>query len=548
MPKTGALSRSFRSRSSSPRPLITRPPTRLLAAVLAIALLPLCACITVSFGPSLERSIEREQWLEAGAGPFRVVSNLPREQALELANRLILFDRVAREVTNVPDLAPRVPTLVLALGGGAYGKLDPPRNTAGLFVPTARGNFVLLDGARRPQLMPEGILFHEYGHFVLRNSSDFQYPAWYDEGIAEMLRTTRVEADAVVFGDPLVDRLITLSQRGFMSSERMFTVRSPTIELSGASSEIFYAQAWLTSLYLGYANVLAKRIGLPDRKDQLLRYLALYNEGVDSRVAFAQAFEITFEQLDKELQMFLRKGSTGTRRIPLDSLGPLAKAELRVLRPAEAAAALGSFALVNRSAHRRAERLFERAVALAPDDAAATLGLARSRMLQNEEAGLRELYERGRELAASDPIAQLNYAEYLVWRASRGGLGEEERAELARGAVALLEEVAVREPNFPETYYQLGLAHYMTGERAAALTALRKGYKLLPSDLRTAYLFAKLLGEDQKFGDARRVAARGLAGTHDLGSAAEFENLLASWPAPSSEPADSAASPAPANP
>jgi tetratricopeptide (TPR) repeat protein len=490
-------------------------------------LLLLGACLHMP----LERSIERQSWFEAQAGPFRIVSNLGRDQVLALADRLLVFEQLARRLTNARDVKPRVPTLVLALSGGAYGQFDPPVYTTGLFVPTIRGNYVLLDARVRGGVAPENVLYHEYGHFLLHNGSALSYPAWYDEGTAELLRSTHIGQDSVTFGEPLTDRIRTLVAYGFMSSERLFTARS-TFELPAITQEIFYAQAWLTTLYLEYANNRAAQAGLVDRKAQVLQYLMLYNQGVPSSEAFTQAFGTTFEKFDRELQSFARsKVSIPIQGISRDKLGVIDPPALRVLRPAEVAEELADAALaIGARADTRAERLFARAAELEPDASRAAFGLARTRLRQANGEGLDALYERAHALGPDDLLGQLDYAEYVIAKASSSGKDQEGR-ELAAQAVALLEQIVVRAPECPEAFYNLAQAYDALGDDPERVqTTLEAAYALLPSDLGVAYALAKRLGASGRFNEARRIATRALAGSHDPESAAALQALLTSWP------------------
>src|SRR4030095_16091840 len=91
------------------------------------------------------------------------------------------------------------------------------------------------------------VVQHEYTHFLQFNQSDFIYPPWYVEGLAEMLSTVQVTSTDVELGHPPANRVDSLRrgpQNGYWHPiRRLMRARSlenwPSVQIG-----MFYAESW----------------------------------------------------------------------------------------------------------------------------------------------------------------------------------------------------------------------------------------------------------------------------------------------------------------
>ncbi len=264
---------------------------------------------------------------------------------------------------------------------------DSRRGSAGFYVMTVQGPVSLLDiseGDGVFDLTGRIILFHEYTHHLLRQYSPFPYPTWYNEGFADFLSTAAFDGSRVIIGKPVANRLLALKKTGeWLRVEELMNQRSGymsarnRLRSSRAISPISfqYAQGWLLTHMLH--NTPRFRPGLP-------KYLTDTANGTNNDKAFANAFGITYRQMDTELHRYwnskeLRfsvynlQGMVGAIQVDRSRLPPevarTVEHEARLLsrRSVDYDAADSAFSLAAKLGHER-ERMMELRVRLAIAD------------------------------------------------------------------------------------------------------------------------------------------------------------------------------------
>jgi tetratricopeptide (TPR) repeat protein len=470
----------------------------------------------------LDVQVTRAEWFEARIENFRVVSDLGRERTERVADRLAVFERLVHRITKAPALDPSLPILVLALSTAMFLPYAPLGDVQGVGNSSARGHLLMARDYVNRELEP--VLYGEYGQLALLHDPRLAYPFWYSTGHGEMLSAARIDAEGASFGGSIGGRAQILMSLGFMPTARLFAVRSSR-ELATRQRQTFYAQAWLTVLYLSYAGSLAPQAGLPDRSGQLAVFLEQIHAGASPEEAAQRAFGASLERLDAELQRFLVRGSTAEQRIARSALGPLAPVRVQPL-PAQAAAEVLAEAALAREQTLQAARLYERALELGPEQPALLLGLARSRVPQQPDAELDALAERGLALAPEDPRAQLDAAEY--WLARVPGAATAEQASVLRErALDLLEHSAMHPAALPQVHVLLARARESSGAPPEqVLEPLRRAQALLPWDADVALTLARRLIQAGQATEARQIARRALGSVRDAALAKDLEALL----------------------
>jgi hypothetical protein len=242
------------------------------------------------------------EWRRAISTHFIVYSEGSPAEVREAAARLERFDGLLRRLSPVPPrespikltvFMPRTTDAVASLAGAGVG-------IAGFYRGVVAGPFMVAprQGASR-NFDADTILFHEYTHhFMLQNFST-AYPAWFVEGYAELLSTTRFERDGgITIGSFADHRARELALP--VPPLRALMLRSPR-ELRGADRVSFYANSWFLTHYLVLADA---------RRGQLGRYIGLVGSGRTAEQAAEEAFG-GIEALQRD---FLRY--RGASRIP----------------------------------------------------------------------------------------------------------------------------------------------------------------------------------------------------------------------------------------
>jgi hypothetical protein len=471
-------------------------------------------------------ALEQGPWIEVRTPTFRLLSQVDRERSVEMARSLERFQSVVKIVIPPQRFEPRVPTTILLLKRMSYRQLGP-EGTGGLFMPRQRGNYALVDASYRGRLAT-GVLLHEYTHFLVNNDTAFTYPSWYGEGIAEVMRGTIEQGDSILIGGVLEDRLLPLDALRSYPLRRLLA--EPASGHSQVTSQIYYAKAWLLVQYLTYGS------GLGDRTRQLVDYLRLAHGGAPPEQACREAFGVGIDELERELELYLRKGRAGTWVLPRTAIAEPSEPAVRNLGADEAALELGTAALMLGDGP-RAELLFRSLLALQPDSERAHFGLADALRLQERHGEYPALYERGLELGGDQALGQLDYGEYLLARAH--ALPPEaaaERRELATRARQHLRRAAELAPELPEAHAQLAASYLaLPGEQdvAQGLPVIEQAHALLGSDAEITYLLALGLYQAGRIEEAGEAVVQARARSHERLDAVEAlaERIASAVPA-----------------
>ncbi len=509
-------------------------------------LLALVSLALLMGGPAA--SAKERPWIELQSRNFLVVSNEEREEAIARLRDLELFRSVVLEVTNTKVHDARVPTIVyLFRDRRSFRKFCPSRAVAGYIAPTAHGNYIVIDGSRRALETAETI-YHEYIHFLVRNAGGFHYPVWYDEGFAEFLSTVELDGDQVVIGKIPTWQAKWLKDGGPISFERVTNARSYH-DFGPRSKTMFYAQSWLLVHYLLTGHLHKDRIE-KSRFPELIRYLELVNQGVESEEAIEQAFEGGAKALRKGVRKHQRRRRFHVLSMPVSSLPAVEEPTVRRMAGGEVSRYLGELALQWRwlplwlgpKYEKRALELFERAVQEAPADARALAGLGKVLAFRGRGAEAQEALARAVAMAPEDPRVHLALADHLARRASieRDGVAPDERRALREEARKHYLRCISLEPDLPAGYFGLGATYRgQGGDLAPGIAALEKAHAQLrwhtPISLALAALYAEASASEK----ARPLLDEVMRWSQDDDEIEAARELLADLDAPGrAEPAE----------
>jgi tetratricopeptide (TPR) repeat protein len=347
--------------------------------------------------------------LEDYAALLRLLSDLPAETPPAPKLR-IYFVRRSEDLDRVPPLSSLIPGFYTAASTGIAAFVNA--------------------GAAGGTMGANEILFHEYAHHFMMQYHGNAYPAWYVEGFAEYLATTRFTERHIELGRMNRLRSAWLFRRAdWLPVETIMFDRAGVTTLEDLSR--FYAQSWLITHYM-FADGA--------RRAQLVRYLQALGRGEEPRAAFQASFAVAPAEMQRQLVAYSRQGIV-YRRIDRASVGRPVQITMTRLPPSadqllmsEAAMLVGrepspeEFARILRETERRgdpyARRVLARAEAIYGDGAAAERLLTELLAATPNDAEL--LYLRGmrhiaaaRTAAPADRAAQYRQARSWFSRAHR---------------------------------------------------------------------------------------------------------------------------------
>ena len=232
------------------------------------------------------------------------------QRTRDIAAKAAMF-RAAMEAVFGLRVTLATPTRIYALSAEDWERYVQPRpNVAGYFAAHPFGSDLLFDAdaddPRRFELM-----FHEYTHYVLRTLTSGRYPAFFDEGLAEVFSTATF-SDGVVSFEPRPEYVAYLRRREWMPFERLLEIERRDAEyVDHTLAPAFYAQAWATMYYAVAAD---SAFG-----NRLLDYIRNLNSGVARDEAVEALIGDTIAHANREIARFV-----------LSRRPPLPAAEIRV--------------------------------------------------------------------------------------------------------------------------------------------------------------------------------------------------------------------------
>lgn len=235
---------------------------------------------TLSLLLGLSTSAEAARWRQYDNGAFMALSDAGRRWTLALLEELEYFRAAVLQFASIqiPPDAPAVRVVIMA-STREFGDIARSRNTAGFMITTQDYPLIVMPVRQGSKAWREVVIRHEYAH-VLLGYRDFQYPPWYEEGVAEMMSTTQFVDDRRAFTvggpSPRLAGHFRISAAGRPKLRLSFdwdvlvsdAFEPHTVDdLEDASSA--YAQAWLLAHYATLGDELRNAYHLQEYFDRL---------------------------------------------------------------------------------------------------------------------------------------------------------------------------------------------------------------------------------------------------------------------------------------
>ena len=418
------------------------------------------------------------KWVEVRTDHFVVISNAGPRQSQKVATHFEqIRELLARALPKRPQ-APPTPLRVYAAADERTMKRLLPQawevknqsRPAGVFRKTPTGT----DIAVRADLVGGdsfGIVYHEYFHFVA-NQTGLPLPTWLSEGLADYWGGgTRLTGKFAEVGRPIKYHLERLQASSLLPLDVLMTAdRSSPHYRRRTKVGLFYAQSWaLTHMILiGDAT--------DELRQQLLAYLPLVAQGVDSRSAATQAFG-DLSRLQSKLRAYVRKLLFRYAKLPAPPKPPKERLRLRDLPRAEAAALVARFLMAgNRT--RDAGDLIALAVEGAPAAPLTQEAAGLYHLRSGELEAAKRAFEQAVGHSDAGPITYYGLAILRFhedWTA--GGLQPESLVAIERRlreALALRQDFAPAFARLAEVYRRLD------SDTDRALAAIRRALDIEP--------------------------------------------------------------------
>ncbi|MBZ5593406.1 MAG: hypothetical protein LAP39_14280 [Acidobacteriia bacterium] len=257
---------------------------RVAAVVLATVLLP-------------DAAFAAEQWLKLQSSHFELYTTAGEKKGREA---ILYFEQVRDFFVNTrrtSDTAVNVPVRVIAFRSDK--EFEPYRINE---YATA----FYLEGYDRDYIVMRSIsqehypvAVHEFTHLLVKHSGA-ELPIWFNEGLAELYSTLKPMGKRVMVGEVIPARFYYLQQNKWMSLETLTSVdhHSPYYNERDRAG-IFYSESWALMHMLNLSS---------EYRPQFSKFLNLLASGATASSAFWQAYAKTINQVQKDLENYLRGG------------------------------------------------------------------------------------------------------------------------------------------------------------------------------------------------------------------------------------------------
>ncbi|MCA1732422.1 MAG: hypothetical protein LC732_02330 [Acidobacteria bacterium] len=242
-----------------------------------------------------------DRWVRVSAGNFHILTDAGEGRALKMAETIQRLTEAVDHATQFETASDR-PTVIFAFRRAkdfrSYRDLLIGAGTdrVGLFVARQHADYILLDAMNRET---EPLLLHELTHQFVANTFPHA-PLWLNEGLAELFGTFERRGDRVLFGVPDPGALELLRRQPLMPISQMLEMSGTAEEfLRGRRVGLIYAQSWAMAHYI--------LIGNDSTRSRLGDYLTRVMRGEPSGTAFSEAFGITPDQMEKEIQRYVHR-------------------------------------------------------------------------------------------------------------------------------------------------------------------------------------------------------------------------------------------------
>jgi tetratricopeptide (TPR) repeat protein len=469
--------------------------------------------LSQAFQPGHAKDLEDHDWIEVRTPNFRIRSTLSDKDTVDLARHLEMFRVATSVLTNIKQQDAPITTDIFAFRGrGGFEQLGIDSGSVGRFFPGMRRNLIIIRDARG--MNETAIIMHEYVHFLARNHGSFNYPKWFDEGLAEYLSASRQDRSGLFE----IGRLPEHRESSLIYSRwiPMREIVSPVgySEWSRERKSMFYAEAWALVHYLQ---------NRPDRStsfgQDMAAYIAAVESGQEVVEAFEASFGITVQDLDTEVDRYLRDGKLAGFRLKIDRFLADFDPEVVELSREHISLLLAQVAL-RVGALDMAEHLYN--VAAADEDmyASAQAGMGDVRKFREEFEDALPFFERAVDSAPDDPLIQLDMAEYWHDRAEYSDDLELKADYLTRARKYYVQSWKL-DNSKPETYAMFGSTYLEEGEHFdKAVEMLEQAEYLLPSSISIRIMLAEAYQGVGRQAEAEQRARSVLAWSHGESDAA----------------------------
>lgn len=455
----------------------------------------------LSLLPAHSNVLAKDNWVSVRSKNFFLIGNASEKEIRQVGTRLEQFREVfSRLFTRTKFTSPVPTTVVVFKSDKSYMPFKSNPNNSGYFQPGPDVNYITLTTEVRGEQNPFSVIFHEYTHLLVNNNAG-NVPVWFNEGLAEYYSTVAVTDDQkFALGNPIANHVYLLREKKMLPLRTLFQVdhKSPYYNERDKQS-VFYAQSWALMHYLILGNQ-AKHVM------QIQKFLDALSAGVPMEKAFQQGFEMTIEQMEKELAKYIRSDRYTIMSGQFDQKIAFDKEmQTAPITEAEAQAYLGDLLLHSNRAE--AEAYLKKALELDPNLAMAHASMGMLRVREGKSTEARQSLERAVKENSQNYLIHYYYAFAL----SREGRGDTDLVtsftpeNVSKMREHLMKAIEMR-PDFVESYSLLAFVNLISGSNLEeSIQMLKRAMVISPGRNDLVFMLAQMYMRKEDYKTAREL-------------------------------------------
>ena len=435
-----------------------------------------------------------EQWTEVKSPHFTVITDAGEKRGREVALRFEQMRQVFGTLVLHGEVRTSRPVQILGFKNTkGLRQVSPlfkgkPVELAGLYQKGQSQDYIALD------LSTEGdykwhTVFHEYAHLLL-NSNTFEWPAWFDEGFAELFSTIDLSGKQALIGRAPESAVQMIANNRLMPVAQLFAVQhdSATYNESGDHRNMFYAESWLIVHYLEDKQMV---------KPVILSFAETH--GRPDEQVFRKRVGMSFAEFDHALQDYVRANRLLGWNTSLPSGIEASSFAARPLTSNDGLVAVAEMHASESDHQQEALSELQQAVAADPGNIKAQSDLGFAYLMRRDFEHAEPYLEKSAASGSKDAMVHCYYAMLLEqkFQASRPTPEQLNRQKKE------LEEAIALNPSLAEAYNLLSLNAHQRSDSTTAVEAALHAVALDPRNeyyavnLANAYLIAQKIPEAQ---------------------------------------------------
>jgi hypothetical protein len=269
-------------------------------------------------------------------GHFHLYSTMRDGKTRDIARQLQAFEKTVGELLRSNERLPDVPTVIYILDNDDFQRYGAGRRgLAGVFYEQPYVNVITINGDLDFDEVKVSV-FHEYTHFIQRNTSSSKMPPWFLEGYAELFSAFKLKGDKVTLGEAPFG--VRMYEDQWIPMERLLAVKQSDPEYRAERlAPQFYGESWALVHLLLFDDKSLRR--------PTDNYLSNLDIGILEPDAFAQAFPFDKNGLDQALHKLIKDRIIRLMTVTYGQGVSVDDAPISPMTPAQADAQMARMAL-----------------------------------------------------------------------------------------------------------------------------------------------------------------------------------------------------------